>query len=260
MSVHAHPRFLRRRSNVREHRARRHLRRALWVLLVVASAWMIFWVAQSPFFSVASINVEGARQASVQEVLAAFDVYEGRPLVLIRPDAIEEALADDPWVKEASVWRRFPDRIEIEIVERFEVAVVPADDGWRTVSDDGHIMVSVADPPDRLAVISPEVAYAGRGGDTVSATMMGVVEFLAALPAELIKRTTISASAAELAAEIDGHRIRLGPPTNMAAKAAALVAILADDRLAPDAVVDLIAPERPAVHPPPPDPSASPPN
>ena len=31
MSVQVHPRFLRRRASVREHRARSHLRRALWV-------------------------------------------------------------------------------------------------------------------------------------------------------------------------------------------------------------------------------------
>ena len=87
---------------------------------------------------------------------------------------------------------------------------------------------------------------------------MAVVEFLSALPAELMARTTISASGDELTAAVDTHQIRLGDPRNMAAKAAALVAVLADGRLAPDALIDLIAPSRPAVSRPAPAPAAPP--
>jgi len=207
MSVQAHPRFLRRRSHVREHGARLHVRRALWVLLIFSAIWAVAWVAQSPLFSVTSIEIEGAGNARVSEVLAEQNVYEGRPLVLIRTGAVEAALIADPWVKEASVQRRFPDRIEIRVTERREVAAVPAARGWRTVSDDGHIMRSVAEPPARLARVGAGVALAAAGGDIVSETMMGVVEFLAALPGEMVGRTVISAEGV-------------------------LVAVLADERLA----------------------------
>jgi cell division protein FtsQ len=228
------------------------------VLALVASVWAVVWVAQSPLFSVASITVEGARRAAVDSVLADVNVVEGRPLVLIRPGTVELALEKDPWVKEAAVRRRFPDGIEIRIVERVEVASVPAADGWRTVSDDGHIMVAVSQPPAGLAQVTDEVAVAGAGGTRVSGPMLGVVEFLAALPPGMLGEAVISASGDELVAAIAGHRIRLGTPTNMAAKAAALTAVLADSRLAPDAVIDLIAPDRPSVHSPPPAPASDP--
>ena len=244
MSVQAHPRFRRRRSHVREHRARRNLRRALWVLLLVSSIWAVAWVAQSPLFSVTSIVVEGVQNARVDEVLGGQDVYPGRPLVLIRSGAVEEALAADPWVREASVHRRFPDRIEIQVTERVEVAAVPVAGAWQTISDDGHVMTTVAEAPARLARVAADVAFAGG---EVSDAMLGVVEFLAALPDEVVGRTAISPFGTELAADIDQHRIRLGAPTNMAAKAAALAAVLADERLAPNAIIDLIAPARPAV-------------
>jgi len=247
MSVQAHPRFLRRRTRVREHRARRHVRRALWILLLVAVMWALAWVAQSPPFSVAGIEVTGARNARVSEILLEQDVYPGRPLVLIRVGRVEEALAADPWVKEVSISRRFPDRVDVQIVEREEVAAVPSGAGWSTVSDDGWIMQSVTEPPAGLARIGADVASAAAGGEQVSARVLAVVDFLSALPAEMMARTTISAARGELMAAIDAHQIRLGDPSNMAAKAAALVAVLADGRLAPDAVIDLIAPYRPAV-------------
>ncbi len=251
MSVQAHPRFLRRRTNVREHRARRHVRRALSILFLVAGVWALIWVAQSPLFSVTSIEIDGSERASVGAVLEAENVYPGRPLILIRTGAVEAALLADPWVKEASVHRRFPDRVEIEVEERYEVAVVPATDGWKTVSDDGHIMRSVPAPPVGLAVVGPGVAFAAPGGETVSTTMMGVVEFLAALPSEIAATTSIRQAGDELMAEVGAHRIRLGDPTNMAAKAVALTALLDDERVAANAVIDLIAPTRPAVSDPP---------
>ena len=246
MSVQAHPRFLRRRSGIREHGARRHVRRALWVLLAITLLWLIAWVAQSPLFSVTAIRIDGAINSRAAEVLADQDVYPGRPLVLIRTGAVEAALEADPWVKEASVRRRFPDRIEVSIAERREVAAVAVAEGWQTVSDDGRVMGLVTEPAGHLAQVGPRVAF-GPGGETLSETMMGVVEFVAALPDELMGRTTITAAGPELVALVDAHRIRLGAPTQMEAKAIALVAVLADERLALDATIDLVAPSRPAV-------------
>ena len=247
MTAQAHPRFRRRRATVREHRARRHVRRVLGILFLVGAVWAVVWVAQSPLFSVSTIQIDGVERAGVDAVLAAENVYTGRPLVLIRTGSVEEALQADPWVKEASVHRRFPDRVEIEIEERVEVAVVPAADGWKTVSDDGRIMTSVSEPPAGLALVGPGVGFAGPGGETVSSTMMGVVAFVAALPDGIAATTTIKTADGELMAEVGAHLVRLGDPSNMAAKAAALGALLADGRLAPDAVIDLIAPTRPAV-------------
>lgn len=251
MSVRAHPRFLRRRATVREHRARRHLRRALSVLTVVVAAWGVAWVAQSPLFSVSSIEVVGARHAAVAEILDATRVYEGRPLVLIRSGRVAEALAADPWVKDASVHRRFPDRIEVRLIEREEVVAVPAAEGWRTVSDDGRIMQAVATAPDELATVSREVAVAGSVGEQVTDRLAGIVEFVTAMPVDSRGPLSIGMAGEELIAYIHGHRIRLGDPRNMAAKAAALVAVLEDPRLGDGWLIDLIAPSRPAIKAPP---------
>lgn len=247
MSAQAHPRFIRRRSTVREHTARRHLRRALWVLGALLLAWAIAWIAQSPLFSVRSIEVTGQVRADVTAALATSDVYEGRPLILIRSGEVAAALEADPWIKEATVRRGFPDHVAVRVIERYEVAVVKSEAAWSTVSDDGRIMRSVGRPPGHLAIINPELGVAGSGGVDVSEALAPVVEFVQALPGPLIAETVVGKTGGELVATVAGHRVRLGTATNMAAKASALVAVLDDERLAPGAVIDLIAPLRPAV-------------
>ena len=52
----------------------------------------------------------------------------------------------------------------------------------------------------------------------------------------------------ELAGFFDGHEIRLGRPVDMAAKAAALLAVLADG-IPGGSLINLIAPAQPAVTP-----------
>lgn len=249
MSVQAHPRFLRRRTTVREHRARRHLRQALWGLIAVMAVWAVAWLAQSPLFSVRSIDIAGQSRADVESALAATDVYVGRPLVLIRSGAVISALEADPWVKEASVRRGFPDHIEVTVIERYEVAVLKTGGGWSSVSDDGHIMRSLAQPPAHLAVIGPELAPGSVEGGLVSEPVMAMIEFVQALPGPVIAGSVLEAVGDEVLATVAGHRVRLGAPSNMQAKAVALVALLGDDRLRPGDAIDLIAPSRPAVNP-----------
>ncbi|MBT8202581.1 MAG: hypothetical protein KJO87_04665, partial [Acidimicrobiia bacterium] len=147
------------------------------------------------------------------------------------------------------VHRRFPDQIEVRLIERQEVIAVPGTDGWRTVSDDGRIMQAVAAAPDQLATVSRDVAVAGSIGEQVTDRLAGVVEFAAAIPVDLRGPLSVGMAGEELVAYINGHRVRLGDPSNMAAKAAALVAVLEDPRLGEGRLIDLIAPSRPAVKP-----------
>lgn len=265
MSVRVHPRFRERRTKVGEHRARRHLRRMLVLLSVVATATVIVWLAQSPLFSVSTVRVEGEGQAAVDAILAESDVYEGRPLLLINTGKVEAALEADPWVKTASVSRRFPTTVDVAVVERFEVATLAVGSSWVTLSDDGHVMRQLDERPDGLAAIQAEVASeavqtALTGTEVLaSQSIVAAAEFLAALPRNLWEGTLVVSTAGELGGRVAGHPIRLGAPVDAFAKGAALVAVLQDGRLGEGEIVDLIAPTRPAVREPAPPPRSEPP-
>ena len=265
MSVRVHPRFRERRTKVGEHRARRHLRRMLVLLGIVAAATGIIWLAQSPLFSVATVRIEGDGQAAVDAILTESHVYEGRPLLLINTGKVESALEADPWVKTASVSRRFPTTIDVEVVERFEVATLAVGTSWVTLSDDGHVMRQLDARPDGLAAIQADVApealqTALTGTEVLAAqSVVGAAEFLAALPSELWSAALVVTTGEELTGTVAGHPVRLGAPVDTFAKGVALVAVLQDGQLGEGEIVDLIAPTRPAVRKPAAPPRPEPP-
>ena len=73
------------------------------------------------------------------------------------------------------------------------------------------------------------------------------VDFATALPPELRAVTELSTRLDQLWASVGDHEVRLGAFTDMEAKGLALVALLLDGELLPNATIDLIAPSRPAV-------------
>ena len=257
MSVHVHPRILHRRAQVRERGARSQLRRLLRLLVAFAAVAALVWFAQSPVFSVAEMTIDGSLEANAEQILAEAQVYHGRPLVLIRTGRVEAALEADLWVKSAEVHRRFPNGIEVEIVERFEVATARVGGSWVTLSDDGAIIRKLPERPPHLVRMLPslkEGAVGAPGEPVTTQAMAAAVEFSAALPPSLRATAEVLTRRNQLWASVEGHEVRLGGFADMAAKGIALTVLLAEDEVAPGATIDLIAPLRPAVGDPAPTP------
>ena len=78
-------------------------------------------------------------------------------------------------------------------------------------------------------------------------TVLGALEFASANNG-VISGLILREEAGELWATAAGHEVRLGRPVEMPAKAAALVAVLAEG-LPEGSMINLIAPTRPAVIP-----------
>ena len=103
--------------------------RILLATLAVGAAWT--WRDEVPAalsrvdtFRVKDVHVRGTRYLSRSEVIDQMGVSP-RSSVWADPDEWEEALTAHPLVRQASVRRRVPDRIEVSIEERRPVALVP---------------------------------------------------------------------------------------------------------------------------------------
>jgi len=110
----------------------RALRRGAPALLVVAIAGAVGaggfygyrFLTTSPRFAIAAIEIRGTRTLSSEQLLARLPVAIGQNIFQADLDAIEAAVEGEAWVAGATVSRRLPRTIEIDVREREAAAVV----------------------------------------------------------------------------------------------------------------------------------------
>jgi cell division protein FtsQ len=99
----------------------------LSVNMVLALLLIYTILSRVPYFNVQRVDVMGNRHLSQAEVIEAAEVEKGANLLTIDLGAIAERLKRSPWIRSASVYRRFPGQLAIEIQERRPTAVLAAE-------------------------------------------------------------------------------------------------------------------------------------
>lgn len=240
------PRLAERRREVAEDRARRKVGRLVRLLVALGSVGALAWLLLSPLLSVDEVTTTGVRVSSAHAALVEHGVVAGRPLILIKPERIEDALETDPWVKEAVIELEWPDRVLVTVEERVPTAWLATEDGWGRFAVDGVELSSSPEPDASL----PWIELGAVGDDGSRQRMLGALEFADSLPEELREEARVRLeSDGELWADVGGFRVRLGRAVEMREKALSLAALIREQP-APGSILTLIAPTHPAVTPP----------
>lgn len=244
------PRIQARRKEVREHGARRGLRRMIGLTLLLALAGGAVWLHQSEYLDVDAIVVSGAVESDPAAALASKGIIAGQPILLsqARAGRAEKAIRDDPWVRDAVVRVELPDTIAVEVLEYQPAAWANSSVGWLLLSPEGAVLLVTPTPGTALPHLDVGVTVAEAGSVLDSEAVLGALEFAAALPPSLQPRAVIELREEELWAEVEGYTVRLGGPRSMGEKAAAITALL-EHGIDEGSEVNLVAPTRPAIMP-----------
>ncbi len=244
------PRIRQRRIDVRRNEGRRRLRLLVGIVMVSALMFGGWGATRSPLLDVDGIDVEGASHTPRSEVLEASGVRFGQPMVDVDEGAAVRAVAALPWVRTATVERRWPDSVVIRVVERDPVAAAPAaGDGWAVVDATGQVLALLDSPPSNLLALDG-IAPAGPPGSVLGGPAAGLLVVAAAVPADL--RTRVAAVQAgpeggvELRLQPEGT-VRLGPPQQLAEKFRAALTVLGQVDTAALATLDVRIPESPVL-------------
>jgi cell division protein FtsQ len=113
-----------------------------------------------PYFQVAEVVVEGNLHLGREDVLAAIDLEPRANLLTLDLARLAARLGAHPWVKEATLQRRLPDRLVVRLVERAPAAILLAQSAY-LVGGDGVILgeVEEGEAPSGVPVLR---APAGR--------------------------------------------------------------------------------------------------
>ncbi|NOY55035.1 MAG: FtsQ-type POTRA domain-containing protein [Actinobacteria bacterium] len=241
------PRLERRRRQVRETAARRRLRTVLWMMALASLLGVGAWFIQSPGLAVQEIGLYGVEHSDAATIIEDAGVRVDVPMLSVRPRTVERLLEQDPWISGAKVSRTFPHTVEIQIRERTVAAGLQRANGWLLIAADGMLLGPSDHVPEDAALLLFGDIDPGAPGELAGRGLVGgAVEFVAALPAAMRSGTVMDVRDGELWSRTAAVYVRLGAPADMAAKAAALEAVLADG-VPEGSVINLIAPSRPAV-------------
>jgi len=142
------------------HRAgvRRVAQVALGGLLLTAALWLgdqtVRYAHEADAFAIREIIIDGHEQLEDIDVRRAARLQIGSNIFKISAEDARNHLLQHPWIKEATVVRKLPGRVRIEIIERTPVALVALDQLY-LVSEEGAVFkrLGVDDPVD-LPVIT----------------------------------------------------------------------------------------------------------
>jgi cell division protein FtsQ len=118
------------------------------MLLLLGGGGVGLWegyrtVLRLPYFRVVEIQVEGNLQVAAQEIIDSLGLHPGTSILEVDLEEMARRVLANPWIKEASVQRRLPLSLTIQVVERTPEAVFIADRRY-LLSADGVILAVLA--------------------------------------------------------------------------------------------------------------------
>jgi cell division protein FtsQ len=159
------PRIRARRVAVRREEGRRRrnrLARLAVVLAVVLVAWL---VTRSPLLDVDDIRIVGATHVTPEAVAGAGRVGRGDAMTDVDTSAVARRIESLPWVESATVTRRWPGTVAIEVRERVPVVAAGAvAGGYWAVDARGHLVEHGDAPLPGLLLVEGD-PVTGEAGD-----------------------------------------------------------------------------------------------
>ncbi|MCB1246447.1 MAG: FtsQ-type POTRA domain-containing protein, partial [Acidimicrobiia bacterium] len=226
-------------------RARGRLKWLLIAIAVIAIVVGAIWLIRSPVLSIRAVEVTGAVRSDPADAVVAVGMGQGTPTIDVDADTILAAVAADPWVATAEVAVSWPGRVTISVTERVPFASVRSGDGWVVTGADGAV-VPESGPLIGAPTLLIDTGPVTSGYQIFNPLIIGALEYTSSLPDDLRRDAVVAAEDGGLVAEVGGHTVILGRPIDMKDKAT-VTATLLGTGLVDGAVINVVAPLRPAV-------------
>jgi cell division protein FtsQ len=105
------------------------LRVAAGILVTIAAALacvfgMVRYTRTSPRFAIRNVDVQGSSHRSPEDIARLGGIVKGQNVFTLDLEAAKIGILGDPWIEQASVHRKLPATIKVEVVEREAAALV----------------------------------------------------------------------------------------------------------------------------------------
>jgi cell division protein FtsQ len=122
------------------------------------------------WLAISDVQVEGRERTSREAILNALGLVRGLPILAVDPAQAKRRLEAMPWIRSASIERRFPDTLYIRIVERQPLAFWQRQGKLVLVDREGTVI-----PSERLDRFGDLIVLVGGDAPMVGAALLDML-------------------------------------------------------------------------------------
>ena len=112
----------------------------LFSVIFTITTVMIFgynYTISSPYFRIRETIVRGCKELTEKDILGLAAIKPSQNILTVNMDAITRRISTNPWIRDVSIGREFPDRLVIEVRERTPVALIHRDNNFYLMDIEG---------------------------------------------------------------------------------------------------------------------------
>ncbi len=146
------------------------------IVLMIAAGGVLAWQAyraimHADFFVISGVDIKGVKQLSDRDLKDIVGVFTGQNIFRVNLSAAVIRAEGNPWVKEARIYRRLPNRITMVFTERTPVSILDTG-AVRYLLDGEGVVIEQLPKEQATAWPLPVIAirdYRARPGEEVTA-------------------------------------------------------------------------------------------
>lgn len=202
-----------------KHKRRKKILRIMIAILIIIVALLVLPI---PF---GSLEVNGSKKVTTNDVLVAADIHEPINILQIRSDTIKEKMSHDLRVEKVEITYKFPLTMCVNITDRKPIAIITTQFAFITLDKNGQAINSETAITDETVPIISGIKPGNvlLGDKLTNQSILSALTFLNALSDEglsKIAEVNVGNPNELVAYTVDGLPIHIGDTTNLEKKAA----------------------------------------
>lgn len=133
-------------------------KRVALLIILLFTAALLAVAMTAPFFNINKITITGCEHITEEEVLLAASIPKGENIWRTNLGRAEKMIKKIPYVDEAEVLRKFPDKVVIKIIESEIAAYIQNGDRYIGIDKKGKVIEITDVPPDKINILGFEAA------------------------------------------------------------------------------------------------------
>ncbi|MDU4959736.1 MAG: FtsQ-type POTRA domain-containing protein [Sporomusaceae bacterium] len=205
---------------------------ALLLLAVLLSGFLLL---QSSLFSIGSVQVQGQRYMSEEEVLRIAGIGDRINIFRLDTDSIKQRLLQDLRIADVAISRRLPGTVIISLRERQPVAFIATSYGFAQLDEAGMVLAAAKSIRQMNAplITGHHIGGAYVGDQIEAPAVLAVLQYLSSLSEPTFRQMSevhIDAGGNMTGYTVEAIRVKIGTAEDMAQKAVKTSAIFADSQ------------------------------